>query len=186
MGQARNEQRGGPGRDDLANGEFWNELAKSFAGEQSKTYQALFAMSKAYAIADITIKQSQAIAKAWGENNYWVAAGLTVGLAAQFAGLLSSTSGASFGGTRADGGSVNEGRSYLVGERGPEMFTPTQGGQIIPNDALGGQQAQSNIRIVNAYDSAHVADFMGSDAGERVIMNAVRRNGAAVRQLVRA
>lgn len=162
------------------------ELTKVFAGEQSKVYQAMFAMSKAYAIADITIKQSQAIAKAWGENNYWVAAGLTVGLAAQFAGLISSTNSASFGGTRADGGSVNEGRSYLVGERGPEMFTPSQSGSIIPNDALGGQQQAANIRIVNAYDSAHVADFMGSDAGERVIMNAVRRNGAAVRQLVRA
>lgn len=162
------------------------DLAKAFAGEQSDTYKALFAVSKAFAIADITIKQSQAIAKAWGENNYWVAAGLTVGLAAQFAGLISSAQGASFGGTRADGGPVSEGRSYLVGERGPEMFTPSEGGRIVPNDALGGQQQQSNIRIVNAYDTSHVGDYMGSGEGERIIMNAVRRNGAALRAMVGA
>jgi len=156
------------------------DLAKAFAGEQSGTYQALFAASKAFAIADMTIKQSQAIAKAWGENNYFVAAGLTVGLAAQFAGLIGSANSASFGGTRADGGSVNAGRNYLVGERGPEMFAPSQPGTIIPNDMLQQQQTSQPIRIVNAYDSAHVADFMGSDAGERVIMNAVRRNKRAL------
>ena len=163
------------------------ELAKAFAGEQSGTYKAMFAASKAFAIADIALKQAQAIAKAWGENNYFVAAGLTVGLAAQFASLISSASGASFGGTRADGGSVNEGRSYLVGERGPEMFTPTAGGTIIPNDALqGGQQPAANIRIVNAFDNAVIGDYMGGSDGERLVMNAVRRNQGAIRQLVSA
>ena len=163
------------------------ELAKAFAGEQSGVYKAMFAASKAFAVADIAIKQAQAIAKAWGENNYFVAAGLTVGLAAQFASLISSASSASFGGTRADGGSVNEGRSYLVGERGPEMFTPTAGGTIIPNDALqGGQQPAANIRIVNAFDNAVIGDYMGSSDGERLVMNAVRRNQGAIRQLVSA
>jgi uncharacterized protein YukJ/predicted nuclease with RNAse H fold len=156
------------------------DLTKAFAGEQSGAYQAMFAASKAFAIADITIKQSQAIAKAWGENNYWVAAGLTVGLAAQFAGLLSSTQSASFGGTRADGGPVNTGRSYLVGERGPEMFTPNQGGRIVPNDAMGSQQQAQPIRIVNAYDDGHIDDYLGSDSGERKIINAVRRNKHAL------
>lgn len=156
------------------------DLAKAFAGEQSNTYKALFAVSKAFAIADITIKQSQAIAKAWGENNYWVAAGLTVGLAAQFAGLISSAQSASFGGTRADGGPVSEGRSYLVGERGPEMFTPSEGGRIVPNDALGSQQQAQPIRIVNAFDDGHIDDYLGSDSGERKIINAVRRNKRAL------
>lgn len=157
------------------------DLAKAFAGEQSNTYKALFAVSKAFAIADITIKQSQAIAKAWGENNYWTAIGLTVGLAAQFAGLLSSTQSASFGGTRADGGSVNAGRSYLVGERGPERFVPDTGGTIIPNDALGsGQSSNPQIRIVNAFDDGHIDDYLGSNAAEKKIVNAVRRNRRAL------
>lgn len=125
------------------------DIAKTFAGEQSSTYKAMFAASKAFAIADMTINQSKAIAKAWGENNYWVAAGLTVSLAAQFASLISSTNSANFGGTRADGGPVNEGRSYLVGERGPEMFTPRSAGNIIPNKALGGSNGSTQNFYVN-------------------------------------
>lgn len=173
---------------DLVSGGFGEaaSLAKAFVGENSKTYAAMFAMSKASALADLAIEESKAIARAWGENNYFVAAGLTVGLAAQFAGLYASVQGASFGGTRADGGSVSPDRSYLVGERGPERFVPTQPGVILPNDAQSNAAGGGgNIRIVNAYDSSHVAEFMGSGEGERVIMNAVRRNGAALRQMVR-
>jgi len=39
---------------------------------------------------------------------------------------------------RADGGPVSRGKSYIVGERGPEMFTPGASGHITPNHALGG------------------------------------------------
>lgn len=38
----------------------------------------------------------------------------------------------SFGGARADGGPVLGGGAYLVGERGPEVFRPTTGGEIGP------------------------------------------------------
>ena len=39
---------------------------------------------------------------------------------------------------RANGGPVRGGRSYVVGERGPEMFTPGVSGMVTPNHALGG------------------------------------------------
>jgi len=42
------------------------------------------------------------------------------------------------GGPRASGGAVNVGTSYLVGERGPEMFTAGANGYITPNNQLGG------------------------------------------------
>jgi hypothetical protein len=42
-------------------------------------------------------------------------------------------------GSRANGGQVNAGRSYLVGERGPELFTPPGHGRIHSNDNLGGR-----------------------------------------------
>ncbi|WP_339755190.1 phage tail tape measure protein [Algoriphagus aquimarinus] len=54
-------------------------------------------------------------------------------LAAQFSGGLLE-----FGGGKADGGNVNMGTAYMVGERGREVFVPTQNGTIIPNDKLGG------------------------------------------------
>lgn len=40
-------------------------------------------------------------------------------------------------GKRAAGGPVNAGGSYLVGERGPEIFTPRTSGAIIPNGGSG-------------------------------------------------
>ena len=43
-----------------------------------------------------------------------------------------------FGGGRAAGGPVRGGTSYLVGEKGPELFTPSSSGNITPNSALGG------------------------------------------------
>lgn len=41
-------------------------------------------------------------------------------------------------GARAMGGTVMANRSYLVGERGPEIFTPSGHGGITPNKQLGG------------------------------------------------
>lgn len=43
-----------------------------------------------------------------------------------------------FGGKRANGGPVTGAKSYLVGERGPEIFTPSSSGRIISNDRIGG------------------------------------------------
>jgi hypothetical protein len=43
-----------------------------------------------------------------------------------------------FRGARALGGPVTPGGSYLVGERGAELFTPTSSGNITPNNAMGG------------------------------------------------
>ena len=41
-------------------------------------------------------------------------------------------------GTKAAGGPVRGGGTYLVGERGPELFSPGVSGMITPNHALGG------------------------------------------------
>ncbi|MFY0637073.1 phage tail tape measure C-terminal domain-containing protein [Maricaulis maris] len=38
-------------------------------------------------------------------------------------------------GGRAEGGPVQPGAAYLVGERGPEVFTPSQSGQVVPGGA---------------------------------------------------
>jgi hypothetical protein len=48
-------------------------------------------------------------------------------------------------GARAAGGPVAGGGSYLVGERGPELFTPGTSGNITPNNALGGGGITVNV-----------------------------------------
>jgi hypothetical protein len=50
-----------------------------------------------------------------------------------------------FGGFRADGGPVASGRSYVVGERGPELFLPKTDGLIIPAGGFGGA---TNVTVV--------------------------------------
>jgi phage-related minor tail protein len=43
-----------------------------------------------------------------------------------------------FGGKKAGGGSVQAGRGYLVGENGPEFFSPSVNGSIVPNGRISG------------------------------------------------
>ncbi len=62
-------------------------------------------------------------------------------LATQFGGANGGFFGALFtglAGGRASGGPVSGGMSYLVGESGPEIFTPGASGAITPNSGLGG------------------------------------------------
>lgn len=52
-------------------------------------------------------------------------------------------------GTRAMGGPVTAGQTYLVGERGPELFTSSSSGQITPNNQMqgGGVTVVQNLNI---------------------------------------
>ena len=61
-----------------------------------------------------------------------------------------------FGGGRASGGSVMSGTSYLVGERGAELFTPSSNGTITPNSSLGGGNTY-NITVNGALDGESVS-----------------------------
>jgi hypothetical protein len=58
-----------------------------------------------------------------------------------------------FGGGKAAGGPVRSGTSYIVGERGPELFTPNSSGMITPNNRLGGSAGNTiNINVTGAID----------------------------------
>jgi len=58
---------------------------------------------------------------------------------------------------KASGGPVSAGRTYLVGEKGPELFTPGQSGGITPNHqlaAVGGGATNINITYdIKAFDA---------------------------------
>ena len=46
----------------------------------------------------------------------------------------------------AAGGPVSGGRPFLVGERGPELFVPGSNGNIVPNNAMGGNTYQITVQ----------------------------------------
>jgi TP901 family phage tail tape measure protein len=72
---------------------------------------------------------------------------LTMGINQGFSALGSTGGilGKLFGGGRASGGTVKGGTSYMVGERGPELFTPGRSGSIAPNSAMGGASVTVNV-----------------------------------------
>jgi TP901 family phage tail tape measure protein len=87
--------------------------------------------------------------------------------------------GGSIGGRRATGGSVMGGTSYVVGERGPEVFVPSGSGQIVPNHRLGGG---SNITInVNAGMGTN-----GAEVGREVVAAIKRYERASGRVFISA
>ena len=75
-------------------------------------------------------------------------------LAAKVGGAI----GGLFGGGKAAGGPVMGGTTYLVGEKGPELFTPSNSGTIIPNGKFGGGSSNViNITVNGAIDPISTA-----------------------------
>jgi phage-related minor tail protein len=69
------------------------------------------------------------------------------------------TGGTPVAGARAGGGPVMSGNAYLVGEKGPEIFTPSSSGNITANDnlSLAGMSGAPRVSVVNNND------FRGAD-----------------------
>ena len=78
----------------------------------------------------------------------------------------------------ANGGRASAGRSYLVGERGPEIFTPKSSGTVIPNNMIGsggGGDTINNISVtVDASETAVEGDTGQSQALGRQLATAIQ------------
>ena len=96
--------------------------------------------------------------------------------------LLSLFTGGFTGGNphRASGGSVSKGQPVVVGERGPEVITPSAPIDVTPNYALGGQGQNINFNI-SAVDGASVQNMLNEQQGNiiQMIRNAANDNGEA-------
>ena len=83
------------------------------------------------------------------------------GLSGFFSGLFSGGGGGKLSvvglGGRADGGPVGAGKSYIVGERGPELFVPNHSGTIVPDlratAAVGGAGGGVTVNMPVSIDS---------------------------------
>lgn len=86
---------------------------------------------------------------------------------------VASWAGSLFGGARAGGGDVLEGRGYWVGEQGPEWFQPRTAGTVLPHEESmrrtgGGRSGGGNVFNINVpvegrverYDRVQVASEM--------------------------
>jgi hypothetical protein len=80
-------------------------------------------------------------------------------------------------GARASGGPVSAGKQYLVGERGPELFTPSTGGTIVPNDALVGGAPSGGASSAADATPIHVVVQLDGQAIVDALVKQERRNG---------
>jgi len=66
---------------------------------------------------------------------------------------------------KAMGGPVASGQSYIVGEKGPEIFTPGQSGNITPNNQIGGGGANVNVSFnITAFDAQSATSAIAAQA----------------------
>ena len=117
-----------------------------------------FEAAKAFNIANAIMNTYMAATKAlatypWPFNLVAVGASIALGMA-QVAQIRSQT----YSG-RALGGPVMGNNPYIVGERGPELFTPATSGSITRNDQLGSNPVNVNFTIV-ANDAAGFDDLL--------------------------
>lgn len=121
------------GFDGLAN------LAAGAAGKSSGAYQAMFALSKGFAVAQAALNLQLAISQAMADPTALTPAqkfANYAAIASAGASLLTSIGSISMGGAREHGGPVNASSMYRVGEGGkPEIFKASNGSQyMIPGD----------------------------------------------------
>ncbi|EEW5964360.1 hypothetical protein D7V33_02415 [Escherichia coli] len=157
------------------------------AGEQSAAYRAMFAVQKGFTIASAALSLQESLARAnalpFPANIPAYAQALTAGTQ-----IISAIRGIAFGGGRYNGGAVNGGNLYRVGEHGkPEIFKanngsqymiPGDGGRVIPNRDIsdgGGVtlNVTNNIQTTNGFsdeDSRRLEETM-----KRVAMGVCRQ-----------
>jgi tape measure domain-containing protein len=99
-------------------------------------------------------------------------------------GFLSFVGGL-FGGGFQAGGTVRGGQPILVGERGPELFTPPGSGSISPNVNISqAAQAPPMVNVINVSDPADIPSGIETPEGEQAVINVIQKNPEAVRRLL--
>jgi TP901 family phage tail tape measure protein len=162
--------------------------SKGYVGEQSATYRGLFALSKSFGIADTTVAIAQGIANSaklgWPQNIPAIAA--TISQTAGLLSMINSTSlGFQSGGGFKVGGSGGPDSQMVAFRASPNesvsVRTPGQERAMTQSAAPSSPQP---ISIVNVDDPGRLEDFMASPAGEKTVLNAIRRNPSQIRQFV--
>lgn len=165
------------GFDGLAN------LAAGAAGKSSGAYQAMFALSKGFAVAQAALNLQLAISQAMADPTALTPAqkfANYAAIASAGASLLSSIGSISYGGGREHGGPMNANTMYRVGEGNkPEIFKADNGsqymvtgdkGKMISNKDIGWGGSDGggtvfniafNIQTTNGIDDATMQKMAG-------------------------
>jgi len=147
-------------------------------GSMSTQSEKAFRAHKALAVAQAVISTYQAAASAIAFppgppiSLLYVAGAIAAGFAQVNAIKSQQYTG------RALGGPVTSGRSYIVGENGPEMFTPGAAGNITPNNEMGMGTTNINFTVV-ANDTTGFDQLLTSRRGmiQQIVSDAMLEKG---------
>lgn len=167
------------------------KIAQSYAGEQSGLYKTLFRASKAFAIADSTVKIIQGISAAaanpWPTNLAAMAsvASATAGLVNQI--QATDLQGFQNGGDFRVGGAGGTDSQLVAFRATPNetvsVRTPGQANR--DQKAAPAQAEQQPFNVVNIVDPGLLDSYMNTAAGERVLVNAIRRNSSQIARYIK-
>ncbi|MFA5489614.1 MAG: tape measure protein [Candidimonas sp.] len=125
------------------------DIMRQSKGEQSGIYRAMFAASKAFAVADATVNAWSAISKAWNSAPFPANLPAVAATTPAVMSVISSIQGANYSG-RQYGGGVGAGKMYRINETGaPEVLNAANGQQFLLPNARG--------EVVSNKDAARVA-----------------------------
>ena len=125
----------------------------------SEHNRTAFRLNQAFAIKDAIVSTAQGISKALALGPIGIPLAIAIGAlgAAQIATIASQK----YSG-RAMGGPVGAAQSYVVGERGPEIFRAPAGGGMIDNGSQGGGGVNINFNV-EAIDSDSFQDALSEN-----------------------
>ncbi|MTC75798.1 tape measure protein [Providencia sp. wls1919] len=179
--------------------EFASSLAGAFGdavGESNAAYKALFAVSKAFAIAQASLNLQTAIGNAlampWPANIPAIAQAMAAGSQ-----LVNAVRGVNYGGRRY-GGNVSGGNPYRINESGEseifqtydgkQAFIPNKSGKVIPSDKAKGGSPNFTVIIENYVSNAMVEPRMekgmnGEDVA-RIFIKDMQEKGPMHRSII--
>jgi len=108
-----------------------------------------FEAFKRFQIAEATINAIKAASNAFQQFPFPINIGVAATALAKGLALVAQIKSTSF---REKGGPVSQGKPFIVGEKGPELFVPNQSGNIVANNKMGGSPVNVtfNINTVDA------------------------------------
>ena len=126
-----------------------SDSMKALGEHNRKAFEA----SKALAVAEAIMNTYAMAVAAFKSLAVIPVVGPALGAAAAAAAIatgfaqVSAIKSQQYTGPREKGGPVGPNQSFLVGEKGPELFMPNAGGTIVPNNQLGSGEVNVNFNI---------------------------------------
>ena len=137
---------------------FALDAGSEVLGALAKNNKKAFELQKKVQIAQALMNVATGVTKAIAQGGIFgmlMAGGIIAMGAAQIATIKSQQ----YSGRRY-GGPVSNSDSYIVGENGPELFTPGATGRITPNEAMGGNKPVNVTFNIDATDARSVDELI--------------------------